>query len=147
MRTLIAGIFVSFLATQAQAAPAGYDLYLLACDGLSDCQRVANLALGADGQKNAYPTPGVNVRIEPLSSLPEGAVIRMAMTLNPALLFASGVAGGRGNGGPVNIQVDSAILRQAYYTPLVVFSAASKVYQLWGRQVAASATATGLASR
>lgn len=134
MRILIAGIFVGFLATQAQAAPAGYDLYLLACDGLSDCQRVATLALGPDGQKNQYPTPGINVRIEPLSTLPEGAVIRMAMTLNPAQLFAGG-----GNGGPVNIQVDSAILRQAYYTPLVVFSAASKVYQLWGRQVASSA--------
>lgn len=147
MRILIATLFAGFLATPAQAAPAGYDLYLLACDGLSDCQRVASLALGADGQKNAYPTPGVNVRIEPLSTLPEGAVIRMAMTLNPALLFAGGAAAGHGNGGPVNIQVDSAILRQAYYTPLVVFSAASKVYQLWGRQVATSAAARDLASR
>lgn len=135
MRILIASLFAAFLATPVQAAPAGYDLYLLACDGLSDCQRVANLALGADGQKNAYPTPGVNVRIEPLSALPEGAVIRVVMSLNPAQLFA----GGRGNGGQVNIQVDSAVLRQAYYTPLVVFSAASKVYQLWGRQVASSA--------
>lgn len=136
MRILIITLFAGFLATPVHAAPAGYDLYLLACDGLSDCQRVANLVLGADGQKNEYPTPGVNVRIEPLSTLPDGAVIRMAMTLNPAQLFAGG---GRGNGGPVNIQVDSAILRQAYYTPLVVFSAASKVYQLWGRQVASSA--------
>jgi len=139
MRTLIITLFAGFLASPVHAAPAGYDLYLLACDGLSDCQRVANLALGVDGQKNAYPTPGVNVRIEPLSTLPEGAVIRMAMTLNPAQLFAGGAAGGRGNGGPVNIQVDSAILHQAYYTPLVVFSAAGKVYQLWGRQVASSA--------
>jgi hypothetical protein len=139
MRILIASIFAGFLATQAQAAPAGYDLYLLACDGLSDCQRVANLALGADGQKSQHPTPGVNVRIEPLSTLPEGAVIRMAMTLNPAELVAGGATAGRGNGGPVNIQVDSAILHQGYYSPLLVFSAASKVYQLWGRQLAAPA--------
>lgn len=141
MRILLALIPAAFLATQAQAAASGYELYLLACDGLSDCQRVANLALGSDGQKNEHPTPGVNVRIEPRTTLPDGAEIRMAMSLNPAQLLATGRSGG-----PVSIQVDSAILRQAYYSPLVVFSSASKVYQLWGRLVSTS-VAGGLNGR
>lgn len=142
MRILLALILAAFLAPQAQAAVSGYELYLLACDGLSDCQRVANLALGSDGQKNEHPTPGVNVRIEPRTTLPDGAEIRMAMSLNPAQLSATG----RSGGGPVSIQVDSAILRQAYFSPLVVFSSASKVYQLWGRLVSAS-VAGGLNGR
>jgi len=147
MRTLLATAFAVLFASQAQAAPPAYDLYLLACDGHSDCQRVATLALGADGQKNEYPTPGVNVRIEQLSSRPEGAVIRMSMSLNPTQLHAVGTAASRSKGGQVSIEVDSTILYQDYYSPLVVFSTTGKVYQLWGRQVVTPAASRDLALR
>lgn len=131
---------------QTQASPSTYDLYLLACDGLTDCRRVATLMLGADGQKNDNPTPGVNVRIDQLSTLPEGAVVRMALTLNPAQLDA-GTTASRGKGGQISIEVDTTILRQDYYSPLVVFSTTGKVYQLWGRQIAAPAALKNLALR
>lgn len=145
MRLFLALVFTLSLLAPAQAASGGYDLFLLACDGVSDCQRVATLNLGADGQKSDYPTPGLNVRIDPVSALPEGAVIKLAMTLNPPQLFNTAV---RGSGGPVSIQVDSAVLRHAYYSPLVVFTLSSKVYQLWGRQVtSAAAAAKSLALR
>lgn len=147
MRILIAAVFSACVLGQAQAAPSVYDLYLLACDGQTDCRRVATLVLGADGQKNEYPTPGVNVRIEQLSTLPEGAVIRMALTLNPAQIDAAGSVASPGKGGQVSIEVDSTILRQDYYSPLVVFSTTGKVYQLWGRQVGTPGTAKNLALR
>lgn len=146
MRTLLATALAIFLVAQAQAATPAYDLYLLACDGQTDCRRVATLVLGADGQKNDYPTPGVQVRIEQLSTLPEGAVIRMALSLNPAQLEAASAAG-RSKAGQVSIEVDSTILRQEYYSPLVVFSTTGKVYQLWGRQVGAPAAPKNLALR
>lgn len=146
MRTLLATAFITLLAAPAEAATSTYDLYLLACDGQTDCRRVATLVLGADGQKNDYPTPGVNVRIEQLSTLPDGAVIRMALSLNPTQLDAASSAG-RGKAGQVSIEVDSTILRQDYYSPLVVFSTTGKVYQLWGRQVGAPAAAKNLALR
>jgi hypothetical protein len=147
MRILLATIFSTLFASQAHAAPAAYDLYLLACDIHSDCQRVATLALGADGQKNEYPTPGVNVRIEQLSTRPDGAVIRMAMSLNPTLLHAAGTTASRGKGGQVSIEVDSTILHQDYYSPLVVFSTTGKIYQLWGRQLVTPAASRDLALR
>lgn len=147
MRILLATVFSVCIFGQAQAAPSAYDLYLLACDGQTDCHRVATLVLGADGQKNEYPTPGVNVRIDQLSTLPAGAVIRMALTLNPAQLDAAGNPAGRGKGGLVSIEVDSTILRQDYYSPLVVFSTTGKVYQLWGRQVGTPGAAKSLALR
>lgn len=147
MRILIAAVFSACVLGHAQAAPSTYDLYLLACDGQTDCRRVATLVLGADGQKNEYPTPGVNVRIDQLSTLPEGAVIRMALTLNPAQIDAAGSVASPGKGGQVSIEVDSTILRQDYYSPLVVFSTTGKVYQLWGRQVGTPGTAKNLALR
>jgi hypothetical protein len=147
MRILLAAIFSVCMQGQAQAAPPAYDLYLLACDGQTDCRRVATLVLGADGQKNEYPTLGINVRIDQLSTLPQGAVIRMALTLNPAQIDAAGNPGSPGKGGQVSIEVDSTILRQDYYSSLVVFSTTGKVYQLWGRQVGAPAAAKSLAFR
>lgn len=146
MRHLLATVFITLLAAQAEAATSTYDLYLLACDGQTDCRRVATLVLGADGQKNDYPTPGVNVRIEQLSTLPEGAVIRMALSLNPSQLETASAAG-RSKAGQVSIEVDSTILRLDYYSPLVVFSTTGKVYQLWGRQVGSPAAAKNLALR
>jgi hypothetical protein len=147
MRILLATVFSAFMATQVQAAALAYDLYLQACDGQSDCQRVATLTLGADGQKNDYPTPGVNVRIEQLSTLPEGAVIRMAMTINPTQLHAVATAAKHIKAGQVSVEVDSTILRQDYFTPLVVISTTGKVYQLWGRLVPASPSSRDLALR
>ncbi|PKO42857.1 MAG: hypothetical protein CVU31_14020 [Betaproteobacteria bacterium HGW-Betaproteobacteria-4] len=147
MRKLLPLGFAALLAMPAQAAPTAYDLYLLACDGASDCQRVANVELGPDGQKNEHPTPGIQVRIEQLSVLPEAAVVRMVMTLNPVQLGVVGSTAGRASGGQVNIEVDSAIMRQRYYSPVVVFSTTGKVYQLWGRQVASGAVAKNLAQR
>jgi hypothetical protein len=147
MRILVATVFSACMLGQAQAAPSAYDLYLLACDGHTDCRRVATLVLGADGQKNDYPTPGVNVRIEQLSALPEGAVIRVALSLNPAQLAAAGTTASRGKAGQVSIEVDSTILRQDYYSPLVVFSTSGRVYQLWGRQVGVPTAAKSLALR
>ncbi|NTV68688.1 MAG: hypothetical protein HGA71_00940 [Azonexaceae bacterium] len=142
MRILLATLFSAVFAGPALAGPSAYDLYLLACDGTSDCQRVANVELGPDGQKNEHPTPGIQVRVEQLSVLPEGAVVRMSMTLNPTQL---GVAGG--SGGQVSIEVDSAIMRHSYYSPVVVVSTTGKVYQLWGRQVTSGAAAKSLAQR
>ena len=142
MRILLATIVSAVIASPVLAGPSAYDLYLLACDGASDCQRVANVELGPDGQKNEHPTPGIHVRVEQLSVLPEGAVVRMSMTLNPTQL---GVAGG--SGGQVSIEVDSAIMRHSYYSPVVVVSTTGKVYQLWGRQVTSGAAAKSLAQR
>jgi hypothetical protein len=147
MRILLATVISVFLLGQAHAAPPAYDLYLLACDGQTDCRRVATLMLGADGQKNDYPTAGINVRIEHLSPLPEGALVHMTMSLNPALLDAAGSNPGRGKAGLVSIEVDSTVLHQDYYSPLVVLSTTGKVYQLWGRQVGAPAAGKNIAQR
>jgi hypothetical protein len=147
MRTLLATIFIAIFAGQAQAGPTAYDLYLLACDGANDCQRVANVELGPDGQKNEHPTPGIQVRVEHLSTLPEAAVVRMVMTLNPTQLGVTGGSAGRSTAGQVSIEVDSAIMRQSYYSPVVVFSTTGKVYQLWGRQVTSGAASKDLAQR
>lgn len=142
MRNLLTLGFAALLAAPVHAAPTAYDLYLLACDGASDCQRVANVELGLDGHKNEHPTPGIQVRIEQLSVLPEAAVVRMVMTLNPTLLGVTGGAGGQ-----VSIEVDSAIMRHSYYSPVVVLSTTGKVYQLWGRQVTNGVAAKNLAQR
>lgn len=148
MRSLLAIAFVALFASQAYAAPTAYDLYLLACDSATDCQRVANVELGADGQKNEHPTPGLNVRIEQLSTVPEGVVVHLVMGLNPVQLAASdGHAAKRATTGHISIEVDSAIMRQNYYSPLVVFSTTGKVYQLWGRQVISVPPAKDLAQR
>ncbi|PKO36979.1 MAG: hypothetical protein CVU33_15475 [Betaproteobacteria bacterium HGW-Betaproteobacteria-6] len=147
MRALFPLGFTALLAMPVYAATTAYDLYLLACDGASDCQRVANVALGPDGQKNEHPTPGLQVRIEQRSVLPEAAVVRMVMTLNPAQLGIAGGTAGPASGGQVNIEVDSAIVSQRYYSPVLVFSSSGKVYQLWGRQVASGTVAKNLAQR
>ncbi|MGB4066032.1 MAG: hypothetical protein WBK19_19580 [Azonexus sp.] len=141
MRNLLTLGFAALLAMPVQAATA-YDLYLLACDGANDCQRVANVELGPDGQKNEHPTPGIQVRIEQLSVLPEAAVVRMVMILNPTQLGVTGGAGGQ-----VSIEVDSTIMRHSYYSPVVVLSTTGKVYQLWGRQVTSGAAVKNLAQR
>lgn len=142
MRKLLTLGFAALLAMPVQAATTAYDLYLLACDGANDCQRVANLELGPDGHKNERPTPGIQVRIEQLSVLPDAAVVRIVMTLNPAQLGVTG-----GTGGQVSIEVDSTTMRHSYYSPVVVFSTTGKVYQLWGRQVTNGAAGKSLAQR
>jgi hypothetical protein len=147
MRKLLTLGFAALLAMPVQAATTAYDLYLLACDGANDCQRIANVELGPDGQKNEHPTPGIQVRIEQLSVLPEAAVVRMVMTLNPAQLGVSGGTAGRGTGGQLSIEVDSTIMHHSYYSPVVVVSTTGKVYQLWGRQVMSGAALKNLAQR
>jgi hypothetical protein len=147
MRVSLLAVIVGSLAMPAQAAPSGYELFLLACDGRTDCQRVADIVLGADGQKSEYATPGVDVRIEPLSALVDGTNIRMSMSLNPHQLGAAMRDTGRASGSQVSIQIDSAPLRHAYYSPIAVFSSANKIYQVWGRLSAVRAMAKGMVVR
>lgn len=147
MRKLLTLGFAALVALPSYAAPTAYDLYLLACDGANDCQRVANVELGPDGQKNEHPTPGINVRIDHLSTMPDASVVRMVMTLNPAQLGVTASSVGRSSTGQVSIEVDSAIMHQSYYSPVVVLSTTGKVYQLWGRHVAGGAASKDLAQR
>lgn len=147
MRVSLLAIIVGFLAMPVEAASSGYELYLLACDGRSDCQRVADIVLGADGQKSKHATPGVDVRIEHLSALADGTNIRMSMSLNPLQLGAAIRDTGHAGGSPVSIQIESAPLRHAYYSPIAVFSSANKIYQVWGRLSAVRAMAKGMAVR
>lgn len=133
MRTAISAALCAFLFTQAHAAPSGYELYLLACDGVSDCRRVADVTLGADGQTEAYGTPGLSIRIESLDPQRDAAAIRLSMSLDPRRLLAAGKTNGTGAPGPLSIQVESAGLRPSYYSPIAVFASDSKIYQLWGR--------------
>lgn len=147
MRVSLLAVIIGSLSMPVQAAPAGYELYLLACDGRSDCQRVADIVLGADGQKSELATPGVDVRIEPLSALVDGTNIRMSMSLNPHQLGVAIRDAGRTSGSSVSIQIESAPLRHAYYSPIAVFSSANKIYQVWGRLSAVRAMAKGLVGR
>lgn len=143
MHTLVPAIFLGLLASPALAAPSAYDLYLLACDGLSDCQRVANLTLASDGRQLDTPTPGVGLRIETLLLAKDGATIRTELTLSPPVLNASAQRPPRG--GQISLHIESTTLRPGYYSPVAVFSGSGKIYQLWGRLADASETAGSLA--
>jgi hypothetical protein len=120
------------LISQADAAQPGYELYLLACDGVSDCRRVADVMLGADGQTEAYGTPGVSIRIDPLAPPRDAAAFRLRMNLEPGRLLGAGQAYGA-SAGALSIQVESSGLRPSHFSPITVFASDRKIYQLWGR--------------
>ena len=143
MRTLVSAILTGLLAQSALAAPSVYDLYLLACDGLSDCQRVANLTLAADGRQLDTPTPGVGLRVETLLLAKDGATIRTELTLSPPVLNSSAQRPQRG--GQISLHIESTTLRPGYYSPVAVFSGSGKIYQLWGRLADAQESAGSLA--
>jgi len=143
MRTLIPALFLGLLAPPALAAPSAYDLYLLACDGLSDCQRVANLTLAADGRQLDTPTPGVGLRVETLLLAKDSATIRTELNLSPSVLNATAQRAPRG--GQITLQIESTTLHPGYFSPIAVFSGSGKIYQLWGRLADATETARSLA--
>ena len=143
MRTLIPAFFLGLLALPATAAPSAYELYLLACDGLSDCQRVANLTLAADGRQLDTPTPGVGLRVDTLLLTKEGATIRTELSLSPPILNVSAQRAPRG--GQISHHIESTTLRAGYYSPVAVFSGSGKIYQLWGRLADVPETARSLA--
>jgi hypothetical protein len=145
MRTLVPAIFLGLLAPPALAASSAYDLYLLACDGLSDCQRVANLTLAADGRQIDAPTPGIGLRVETLSRAHDGASIRTELNLSPAKLFAT--AQRSPHGGQITLHIESTTLHPGYFTPVAVFSGAGKIYQLWGRLADAPENTRNLAQK
>lgn len=150
MRALFPAILLcgGLFAQSAQGDEArGYEFFLLACDQQSDCQRVANLRLGSDGQQIDRPTAGVNVRVETMSHTLENATVRLSMSVVPAKLHAEGPTAGRDAKGQMSLQVESASLNRNYYSPLAVFSGAGRIYQLWGRLEAAEAVAKGLAMK
>ena len=125
----------------------GYEFFLLACDQQSDCQRVANLRLGSDGQQIDRPTSGVNLRVETLSNSLENATVRLSMSVVPARLQAEGASAGRDAKGQMSLQVESASLNRNHYSPVAVFSGSGRIYQLWGRLETAEVVAKGLAMR
>jgi len=143
MRTLVSAIFFGLLAQPVLAAPSVYDLYLLACDGLSDCQRVANLTLAADGRQLDTPTPGVGLRLETLLLAKDGATIRTELNLSPPVLNATAQRAPRG--GQITLHIDSTTLRPGYFSPIAVFTGSGKIYQLWGRLADAPESARSLA--
>jgi len=124
-----------------------YDFFLLACDQQSDCQRVANLRLGSDGQQLDRPTSGVNVHVDTLSCSLESATVRLSMSVAPARLHADGAGAGRDQKGQMSFQVESASLNRNYYSPIAVFSGAGRIYQLWGRLDIVEQAAKGLAMK
>lgn len=136
MRTLLKAILLSGILSAMPAMAEedrGYDLFLLACDTQSDCQRVANLRLGNDGQQLDTPTPGVSVRVEILSSHAAESSVRLHLDLAPVRLHGGRVQSGRETHGQLSFLVDAATVHRAYYSPIAVFTGASRIYQLWGR--------------
>lgn len=124
-----------------------YEFFLLACDQQSDCQRVANLRLGSDGQQLDRPTSGLNVHVDTLSSNLESANVRLSMSVAPSRLHADGGSAGRDAKGLMSFQVESASLNRNYYSPIAVFSGAGRIYQLWGRLEGVESVAKGLAMK
>lgn len=143
MRRLVPAIFLGLLAQPALAAPSVYELYLLACDGLSDCQRVANLSVASDGRQIDTPTPGVGLHVETLLLERERATIRTELNLSPPKLFATAQRSPRGD--QITLQIESTTLHQGYFSPIAVFSNAGKIFQLWGRLADALGNAGSLA--
>jgi hypothetical protein len=143
MRILVSAIILGLLAPPALAASSVYELYLLACDGLSDCQRVANLNMASDGRQIDTPTPGVGLHVETLLLTQNSATIRTELNLFPSKLYAS--AQRSPHGGQVTLHIESTTLHPGYFSPIAVFSSSSKIFQLWGRLADAPETARNLA--
>ena len=145
MRALVSAIFLGLLAQPASASSAAYELYLLACDGHSDCQRVANLTLASDGRQLDSSTPGVGVRVETLFLSREEASIRAELNLSPAILRASTQRSPKE--GQVAFQIEATALHSGYFSPIAVFSSSGRIYQLWGRLVDGPESAGSLARK
>ncbi|PKO86352.1 MAG: hypothetical protein CVU18_15475 [Betaproteobacteria bacterium HGW-Betaproteobacteria-12] len=144
MRALLPAFLIALVSLPVQASPAGYELYLLACDSTRDCRRVATVTLGSDGLVEAPATPGIAVRIVPLTTPRDAASYRLHVNLEPERLLANG---GGPISGPVSLQFESNGLRQNYFAPIATFTSDSTIYQLWGKLIAPPLAEKNLASR
>jgi hypothetical protein len=125
-----------------------YDIYVLACDGSTDCLRVADIGIEPEGQLADYSGPGINLRIETLASGSDSATVRLAMNLTPkALAFASLGTRRESNNSRFSFQIEPCIIKRDHFGFLGTISGGNKVYQVWGRMLAKRSTAEVVASR
>ena len=149
MRNLLA--FLGFLGLTMAASAASntmYDIYVLACDGSTDCQRVAEGNIVRDGVTNEFNGPGVNLRFDTLATTADADTVRLSVSLAPkALALVSLGTHRQGTTSRFGFQIEPCVLKRDQYSSLGTFSDGSKVYQVWGRMLTKLPYSGILASR
>jgi hypothetical protein len=149
MRNLL--VFLGFfgLALSASAASnVSYDVYVLACDGATDCQRVAEGDVVRDGVTNEFVGPGVSLRFDTLTSTAEADTVRLSVNLVPRALSTVSLGAHRqGATSRFGFLIEPCLLKLDQYTSLGTFSDGRRVYQVWGRMLTKRPYSGILASR
>lgn len=147
MRKLLAFFALFGLALTALAANT-YDIYVLACDDGSDCLRVADIGVDQEGPTADYTGPGINLRIDTLTTGAESTTVRLTLNLTPrALAFASLGSRREATASRFSFQVEPCTILRDQFRFLGTFSGGNKIYQIWGRMLVKPSAAEVVASR
>ncbi|HEX8988028.1 MAG TPA: hypothetical protein VF816_08705 [Rhodocyclaceae bacterium] len=137
MRTLPSLLFAACLGLAGSAAASAYDVLIFACDN-SNCARVAEQTINT-GLANAaeFNRNGLRLLIESVERRAGEEDARVSVSMSPA----EGAAAVRPVPASLAQRLEAVVvhctMRYGAYSPLAAFPREGRIYQIWGRLVAA----------